>query len=64
MYRHDRGTHPVEWRPQNEERAEQAMQDVLDPEFVWDDERNRRTVDPETADKINQRYQELGGDGQ
>jgi hypothetical protein len=57
MYYHEDMTHRVEWNPEHEAEAEQAMSDVLDRFDSW--EGSRYKVSRETAQEINARYREL-----
>jgi len=57
MYYHEDMTHRVNWEPEYDAEAEQAMADVLDRFDSW--EGTRYKVSHETALEINTRYREL-----
>jgi hypothetical protein len=57
MYYHEDMTHRVNWNPEHQAEAEEAMVDVLDRFDSW--EGSRYKVSKETAQEINDKYREL-----
>ena len=49
--------HTVEWEPEHEKVAEQAMQEVVDRFDGWNGV--RYSLESETAREVNERYAEL-----
>jgi len=57
MYYHEAMTHRVDWEPDHEAEAEQAMREVVERFDEWNGTRYK--VDLETAQAVQARYREL-----